>query len=338
MSRRPFLAFVLLLAVWGAAFVAGRALDARRTAPVQHERLVALRDDDTQLSVSALVVDPPGPEVFRYAFTKGAWRCVTALGAPAHGGEIGEVVLGLARAHGMPRAFAERELGTVGLMPDQATRVVLLRADGVEVLALDIGNAIEGRTFVRHVGETRVLEIDAAPRTHLDRPAGESLPPLLDRRVFAGTPLDTRLGVRRIFLDRPDGTSLELVPDETAVGEFAWKLFVNGEPAAAPPPAFRVAGWLAFLVRVPYQGFAPLEHAAALGLADPVRLTLIPPDTEPIVLELAATSERSLAPIVNRTSNLTLLVDRERLELFQPTEAMLTDTTLPNPWEAWLRP
>src|SRR5690606_3586999 len=136
----------------------------------------------------------------------------------------------------------------------------------------------------------------------------------------------------------PDGTSLELVPDEAAAGEFAWKLLVNGEPAAASPLPYRVAGWLAFLARVPYQGFAPLEHAAALGLGDPVRLTLIPPNAEPIVLELSATSERSLAPIVNRTNNLTLLVDRERLELFQPTEAMLTDTTIPNPWEVWLRP
>ncbi len=303
--------------------------------------LAPLYAGERPLQVSALVVDPPGPGEHRYAFSAGQWRCVSALSAPAHAGEIGELVLGLANAHGLERAFDATELEHAALDPLAAIRVTLLRSDGAELLALDVGAHLPGpgggRTFVRRVGEPHALEIDAAPRPLLERGAG-ALPPLLDLRVLAGTPLDPRRGVRRVFLDRPGGESLELVPDPAASGEFAWTLLVDGERSADAPLPFRVAAWLAFLVRVPYEGFAAPARAAELGLAEPTLLTLVPPDGEPIVLEVGAPADRPLAPIHNRTSDLLLLVRPEHRALFTPSAAMLTDPALPNPWEIWLRP
>lgn len=311
------------------------------SARIGEAHLVALHGGERPLQVSALVVDPPGPESFRYAFSGGQWRCVSALSAPAHAGEIGELVLGLANARGLERAFTAAELERAALDPLAAIRVTLLRSDGVELLSLDVGAHLPGpaggRAYVRRVGELRALEIDAAPRPLVDRGVG-SLPPLLDQRVLAGTPLDPRRGVRRVFLDQAAGGSLELVPDPSAPGEFAWTLLVDGAPSADPPLPFRVAGWLAFLVRVPYEGFAAPARAAELGLAEPTLLTLVPPDAPPIVLEVGAPTDRPLAPVLNRTSALLLLVRPEHRALFTPSAAMLTDPSLANPWESWLRP
>jgi hypothetical protein len=333
---------VLLAALLALSLALERLLAGRAPATPREERLLALRSTDEPLGIAALTVAFPGAAPFRYVRTGGVWRCSTALDAPAHAEEIAELATGLANAHGMPRPLAGAELARAALDPAAAIRVALFGSTGAELLVLDIGAPLPGpgpgRTFVRRPGDPYALEIDAAPRRLLERPQGSALPPLLDQRVLAGTPLDPRRGLRRLYLERPDGTSLELLADPASAPQPAWILLEDGEPSAAPALTLRVAAYLAFLSRVPYAGFTTQERAESMGLEGAARLTLEPQGAPAILLEISPPSTRPLLAVLNHTSRLTLLVTPAHGPLFTPAAALLNDPATPDPWESWLRP
>lgn len=295
---------------------------------------------DAQQVVGVGLDLPATGERFLYVRESGEWRCVNASGAIALDGALDGLVTDLTAATGMTREVADARLAAFGFTED-APGVTLFgadwrtREDRDELAEFALGSKLEGRrAYVRVEGRNAVHEIDRLPARRFDRPEGDRLPPMLDRRLLAGEWPDPMGGFTRAFLDFADGRSLELARVGDA-NTFAWELRTP-DAEALPVLPYRIAGWQSFVYRAPYAGFAAPSEAPRVGLENVwLRITLIEAQ-QSIVLEVAEPLTGRPLAVRNMKSGMLCLLAPEHAALLVPTDGDLLDRSRPNPWEAWL--
>lgn len=306
-----------------------------------------------ELEIAGVSVEYPALEQrFLYALSGGVWRCVDAHGALALGNRIEELTEGLGSAVGELRSEDPLRAGAYGLDPE---RRITLRLHGPrlgsdplqdELMRFDVGSALPGtgggRAWVRLGGTERVLEICYDPREWLERESASALPPLLDERLLAGEWPPRGGGLRRVFLDRSDGSSLQLESEVDQVAGLPpeewprrWQAS-EGEARSRCLP-FRIAGWQAFLYRAPYAGLSDPAVAERRGL-DEVRatLTLIQVDGDPITLEVGRPAPSGATFVRNQKTGQLCLLESEVAALLVPTLRQLCEPEGGNPWESYL--
>jgi hypothetical protein len=322
-------------------------------------RLVRLRDAarpgaTTVAGVS--VEDQRGSVLF--ARSRGVWRCLSAWGAPGDGERIEGLVRALLGAQGVVRAEAPRDGVDYGLSGPEALELILhgkqLLDDpaGDELLRVRVGAAsrVTGSGAVARSGSfacvapsPRVLELDLDPRAWLDTPA-PGLPPLLDARLAPGDFPGPGRRVERVFLDRADGTTLELVrrprearaPGEgvSAAETLDWEwLLLSGERQEVIPP-LRGEAWVTWAPRAPYVGLADPSGDEALGLDAPqARLTLVPDEGEPLELVVGRSTSDGAAWVDVPSVPLRAAVAPQTLAMLLPDADELAEDARRNRWD-----
>jgi len=269
----------------------------------------------------------------------GVWRCVTAFGAVANPRQITDLTAALLTSPAAWRGPTASEEASAAFGFDESTRVDFQKSDpDAGPLSFDLGSFVSspgGRSvFIRRAGLEGVWELDALPLRPLLRQQSQGFPPLLDQRLTAGCVLDPARGITRAFIDFHEASSLELRPKEVD-GELRWTL-MEGEQEHAVLP-YRFGGWLSFLQRAPYAGFTNPSAELDRGLDPPAaRVTLFPPEEAPIELVLGREVDGEVY-LENRTSGMLLLLRPDAAALIAPGVRALSDATIANPWEAWLR-
>ena len=342
------------LALLVASLAAARWATQRPTeeALVGYEQLIA-PERLVSLEVAGLSVEYPAlDQRFLYTLSGGVWRCVDAHGALALGHRIEELTRELGGAVGELRSTEAARAAAYGL--DDARRITL-RLHGPrlgtdpgqdELFRLDVGSALPGtgsrRSWVRVGGTERILEIPYDPRTWLERESPGALPPLLDERLLAGEWPARGGGLRRVFLDRLDGSSLQLESEVEEVAGLSreewprrWQASEGDARSRCLP--FRIAGWQAFLYRAAYSGLSDPAAAERRGL-DEVRatLTLIQVEGDPITLEVGRPAPSGATFVRNGKTGQLCLLEPEVAALLVPTLAQLCEVEGGNPWESYL--
>ena len=323
--------------------LAGLLLLERSQAPVAadaHEthRPLVTEAERESLELAGLALTKAG-ERHEYRKSGGVWRCVTAFGAVANPRQITDLTVALLTHPAALRAPLSTEDSVTAFGFDTATRVEFLRSDpDAGSLIFDLGSSVTspgGRSiFIRRAGLDGVWELDALPLRPLTRERSPGFPPLLDRRLTAGCTLDPARGITRAFIDFHASASLELRPRELD-GELRWSLADGTKEHMVLP--YRFAGWLSFLQRAPYAGFTNPQADADRGLEPPAaRVTLFPPEKAPIELVLGREVDGEVY-LQNRTSGMLLLLRPDTAGLIAPGVPALSDASIANPWEAWLR-
>ena len=340
------LSFLALLAL---ALAADRWLDraaaARRAADPAIERLVA-PDRLAGESVAAISIESPSGKLL-FGRKKGLWRCREALGAVCDEARVRALLASLAEARGVVRAVGGGAEGTYGLEAGKRVTVrfhgkkALEAPDGDVLLAYEVGRSFPdgpyGRAFVREVGSDRILEIDRDPARALAS-GRDAIPPLVDAHFLTGSLAGEFRGFREIRIEPREGEALRITrdPDAPAEAESAWILEHGGRRDAFP--GWRVGGYVGLWLRGSFEGFESPQRAAEIGLAPPAaRITLVPESGDPIELAVSAADPAHRARVWNRTTNVAGIVSDELQPLLAPRAELFTDTTRPNPWEAWLR-
>lgn len=354
-------ALVVLVLVCAALGLAIAILPAAVPAPTPE--LVRARDHlragDEPVAGLSLSFGAGAPPLV-YARARGQWRCLSVWNAPADGTRIEALLSGLLEARGAVRAqSAAAQWGLDGREALELRlhgRKLLDAEDGDVLLEARFGQAsrVAGiarahgvGSFARLGDDARVLELDFDPLPLIGGVSSEGLPPLLALRVAppgfpgAGGP------VERAFLERAEGT-LELVrsrrePQPLSEGmdpnlalDFAWELRGPDGPRAIPP--LRGEAFTTWAPRAPYDLLADPRMAAAQGLATPeLRLTLLPAQGEPLVLEIGPADALGRRWVLCPSTPLFARVPAEVAAMLTPDAAELSDSSRDNDWDAWLR-
>ena len=352
-----------VLALLGAALGLALALAPER-APAPRPELVRvvdhLRTRDEPVAGLSVAFGADAPPLL-FARSRGSWRCLSVWNAPADGERIEALLGALVDAHGVVRATADD--GTWGLDDEGALEVrlhgrkLLEAEDGDVLLAARFGlpSRLEGvsravgvGTFARLGDDPRVLELSLDPAARIGTATLEGLPPLLAMRVAppafpgAGGP------VERVFVERAEGGAFELARqsrepqpiepgmDPNLALEFAWDLITSEGPRAIPP--LRGEAFATWTPRAPYDLLADPRQFAEFGLERPdVRLTLVPTQGDPLVLELSAPDPLGRRWVLCRGTPQLARVPAEVAHMLTPDATELSDSSRPNAWDAWLR-
>jgi hypothetical protein len=308
-----------------------------KSAESAHRALLSPSEQaDLQLTGFALKV---AGQRFEYRRSQGVWRCVSAYGAVGDPRRITDLTRALLTRTAASRASTETAETLARFGFDEAAEVEFFR-DGEEEhsLLFSIGERVSSpngsSVFVRREGLDGIWELDSADIDVSITRKKAGLPPLMDRRITAGCELNPGRGILRAFIDFEGGVSLELRPQSDG-GQLDWTLSDGSAQSRVLP--YRLAGWLAFLQRAPYAGFGDPAELKDRGLTPPhARVTLFPPDTQAIELELG----REVAGdtyLLNKTSGMLLLLPKGWSELIAPNARAMTVADGENPWERWLR-
>lgn len=338
-----------LVALLALAFAAERALDrgaaARRAADPGIERLVA-EDRLAGERVAAISIEKASGTLL-YGRKQGLWRCREAFGAVCDESQVLALLASLADARGVERATGVAAEAAYGLAPAERVTVrfhgpkALEAPDGDVLLAFEIGRSFRegpnGRAFVREVGSDRILEIDRDPARALAS-GGGSIPPLVDAQFLAGSLAGEFRGFREIRIEPREGETLRITRDPSAPAEATSDWILERGTRRDSFPGWRVGGYFGLWLRGRFDAFESPLHPTELGLAPPAAvITLVPETGEPIELAVSAVDLAHRARVWNRRTNVVGIVPAEIQELLAPRAELFTDTTRPNPWEAWLR-
>lgn len=344
---------LLLLALLALALTADRGLDraesARRAADPPIERLVAMNRLAGE-RVAAISIES-GSGGLLYGRKQGLWRCREAFGAVCDEAQVRALLGSLTDARGVERAAGTGAEAVYGLSATERVTVrfhgpkALEAPDADVLLAFEVGRTFpegpHGRAFVREVGSDRILEIDRDPARALARER-ESIPPLVDARFLAGSLAGEFRGFREIRIeplgDARGGETMRITRDPAAqVDADAQWILERGERREGFP-GWRVGGYVGLWLRGSFESFESPLRPAEIGLDPPAaRIVLVPEAGDPIELAVSAADSRGRARVFNRTTNVAGNVPAELQPLLAPRAELFTDTTRPNPWEAWLR-
>ncbi|MCE9593500.1 MAG: hypothetical protein K8S98_04840 [Planctomycetes bacterium] len=341
----------LLLALAAALFfVFERSLRSRETPqPTLVERLLP-EERAKELVVAALSIEQPGASARRIVARKaGLWRALDATNAVCDSRVIEPLVQSILEARVLTRASDEADIAAFGLARTPLWRIELCGAKvladpGRDVLlALDVGRSLPPHaTLVRRSGETKVLELDFDLARLLDETFARGPVPFEDARLVAGPFPGPGRTIDRVFVDRDDGTGLELVrqlaTDASSASEAAWTWQLSVDGFAKPCPAPRAEAFLAFLTSVPTAGALARRSANELGFEKPtVRLTILGSGGDAMVLELVLRRDENEAYGFNRTLDTLARMDPVLAELLAPSAASFLELDRPNLWDSWLR-
>lgn len=319
----------------------------------------SLRTRDEPVAGLSLAFGPAAPSL-TYVRARGQWRCLAVWNAPADGTRIERLLSELIDARAVVRAQSAD--ATWGLDAQDALdlrlhgRKLLEDPAGDVLLSARFGHQsrIEGTTgflgvgsFARLGDDPRVLELAFDPERHIEGFSGEGLPPLLALRVAPPAFPGAGAPVERVFLERAEGT-LELVRsartpqvvepgmDPNLALEFAWDLLGPQGPRAIPP--LRGEAFATWAPRAPYDLLADPREGAAHGLEPPeLRLTLVPAQGEPLVLEIGAADVLGRRWVLCPGTPQLARVSAETATMLMPDAAELSENSRPNAWDAWLR-
>lgn len=340
------LALVALLAL---AFTAERGLDragaARRAADPRIERLVAA-DRLAGERVAAISIEK-GSGTLLYGRKQGLWRCREAFGAVCDEAQVRALLASFADARGVERAAGAGTEAAYGLAAAERTTMrfhgpkALEASDGDVLLAFEVGRSFpegpNGRAFIREVGSDRILEIDRDPARTLAG-GGGSIPPLVDAHFLAGSLAGEFRGFREIRVEPRGGEALRITRDPNAPADASSDWILERGTRREAFPGWRVGGYFGLWLRGRFDAFESPLRPTELGLAPPAAVvTLVPESGEPIELAVSAVDFAHRARVWNRRTNVVGVVSAEIQELLAPRAELFTDTTRPNPWEAWLR-
>ncbi|MFN0009138.1 MAG: hypothetical protein ACKVXR_14640 [Planctomycetota bacterium] len=340
------LALVALLAL---AFAAERGLDraaaARRAADPPIVRLVA-SDRLAGERVAAISIEQ-GSGTLLYGRKQGLWRCREAFGAVCDEAQVLALLASLKDARGVERAAGVAAEAAYGLAESERTTVrfhgpkALEDPDGDVLLAFEVGRSFaegpNGRAFVREAGSDRILEIDRDPARPLAGGDG-SIPPLVDAQFLAGSLTGEFRGFREIRIEPRGEEAMVITRDPDAPAEASSDWILERGTRRDPFPGWRVGGYVGLWLRGRFDAFESPLRPMDNGLAPPAAVvTLVPETGEPIELALSAVDLGNRARVWNRRTNVVGVVQSEIQELLAPRAELFTDTTRPNPWEAWLR-
>jgi hypothetical protein len=359
------IARALLLAALLAALVAWDAALARRAA---HERTETTHDVGRliseerlkELDVAAIRLEwSDGRPAVTYARVPGSWRCVEAFAAPADAQAVEGLIGAITEAEGYVQSDDPGQAAAYGIGTRETVRFqicgpnVLTDRAGHDVQwSVDIGRSLPGGdgAFLRPAGTAEIWAVDQDPRAALEQGAAPGLPPLLDPTLLTKTWLAGAGGITHIFIDRADGSALELAtrPKELSEDElrqgaipYEWVLDPSGE--AVIVPAGRAMAYAYYLQAAGYRALLDPRRAEELGRAGPRdKLTLFPgggdgtTPVEPLELHILAPVPGGGVPVANSIANTLLEVDPALAPLLLPTREELLDETAPNRWEAEL--
>jgi len=337
---------VLLLAI---AFAAERGLDraaaARRAGDPPIERLVAAERFAGE-RVAAISIERASGMLL-YGRKQGLWRCREAFGAVCDEAQVRALLASLKDARGVERAAGVATEATYGFAAADRITVrfhgpkALEHPDGDVLFAFDVGRSFpdgpNGRSFVREAGSDRILEIDHDPVRALASDGG-AIPPLVDAQFLAGSLEGEFRGFREIRIEPRGGEALRITRDPGAPLEASSDWILERGARRDAFPGWRVGGYVGLWLRGRFEAFESPLRPTDLGLAPPAAsVTLVPETGDPIELAMSAPDLARRARVWNRKTNVVGVVSAEIQQLLAPPAELFTDTTRPNPWEAWLR-
>jgi len=306
-------------------------------AETKHRPLVS-PEERAELKLTGFSLTNAG-ERFEYRRSEGVWRCVSTFGAVGDPRLITDLTHALLTRTAAWRAPSSAPQSMSAFELDAPLKVEFFREEGagpplIFHLGARVNSAFGASLFVIREGVEGIWELDSADLDAWLSHKDSGLPPLLDQRLTAGCPLDPSRGVARAFIDFEAGASLELRA-ESSEDEVRWILSDGSGRLEVLP--YRLAGWLAFLQRAPYVGFANPQTAPERGLTPPAaRVTLFPRGAPAIELILGRELQGKRY-LLNKTSGMLLLLPQGWSELVAPTTRTLTVAEGENPWENWLR-
>jgi hypothetical protein len=282
-----------------------------------------------------------GPDSsWRYARSKGQWRCLDAHGAFAEESAVQELLGATLETRGLPVPFSV-SADPVWTLELQGSKL-LEREDRHVLVAVEILRRFEDVPSAHALARVanapeRVLDIDT-DLSQLAPSAGPGLPPLLDARLGAGCFDPSFRYFVRYFFDYADGPSFEVRSSARAEdpARLDWMLAEDGRET--PAIEWRAGGYGGIWIRAKALAFASRQRLAQLGLESPFLTMVAQPDAGPaLVIRAARPSSSRECWIYNETSGLLMQVDPALMEQILAKAAMFTDASRPNPFERWLR-
>ncbi len=356
-------AVALLLAglVWWEHALSTGARDERDERTKDIGRLLA-EEELREMPIAAVRLEWGDGSKVLYARGAGAWRCVLAgFTAPVDMAALNSLLDKITRAEGRMQSDDPAQAANYGISTRDTIRVSFCGKDALsdptgDVLwSVDVGKPLpdgEG-CFVRTQSSSEVWAIDTNPHAELGNRPIPHLPPLIDATVVSKDWMQAARGFDRVFVDRADGTSLEIRrrPKEVSEEEMRRGVlpyeFVLDPDSADPVVADSglAVGYLVFLQKVTFKNLLDPRTAGQLGVDRwDARVTLAPssqPGVEaipPLELRILKPLPGGGVPVVNPYTNSLLEVDPTTIELFLPTREGLLNPAGGNPYEAWLQP
>lgn len=324
--------------------------------------------EDGELSqVAALTVERidgrGGREPYRFARSRGVWRCLTHFGLVADEAQIYALINGVLEARGAVRAVdldaGDSDLDAYGLGPDGSVRItlhgrdILKREDEDVLFAFEVGRPLaRGGSFARVDDGSRVIELDrdlAAGLRFTSRPVtGLATPPLADLHVIPNAWPGFQSGIDRVFVDRADGTGFELrrevldgPPDPMQPGGGAPSKWVivdaeTDEPEDAHPVL--AMGFELFLARAEFAAPIDPRTVSESDLTRPdAILTIQPVEGEAVQVRFLREGLTGERVVIDGFSQTAVQVDRQIVDLLLPDIEQLVDPSRGNPWDPYLR-
>lgn len=345
------------------------ARNARRLDAIEVRPLVApgetewLDGEGVPNPVAAIGVQTGRGKGFTFARSGGLWRCLEYYGAVASESRLIGLMESLGNASRLVAA-EEGDVAAYGLGAAERT-VLTLHGPGLlsdedrdVLVSIELGASIQGASgcYARVSGSNRILEVDTDLARLLEDPPPlegaprplprEEVPPLLDLRLVPTAWPGTRLPLRRVTVERDDGTgfAMELVD----AGEFG----PNGEP---PVPRYRIREEGEFgtgtdshpVLGTGYTLF--LFRASAIEVVDPrtidpaaarsplATVTLEVDEGPPLVLRILSGGFGAEPIVVDDYSQSAVRVWSRITDLLAPEAVQLIEPSLGNPWDGFLR-
>ncbi|MEM7306495.1 MAG: hypothetical protein AAF682_07490 [Planctomycetota bacterium] len=358
------IARVIVVAALFAALVAwdrSLASDAEATRQARTEDVgrVLSQEELDSLEIAAIRLEwGDGRPATTYARAGGIWRCLEVFQAPADVRALEGLIGAITQAEGRVQSDDPGQTQRYGIGVRETVRFslcdrnVLANPSASVLWSADVGFATAdgGGSYLRPGGSAEIWAVDRNPRPALESHI-PNLPPLLDESVLTQSWLQAARGFDRIFLDRADGTSLDMrtrpreVSDEErrqGVPPYEWVLDPEGE--ALPLPIGRAMSYVFFLQRASYVAILDPRKAGELGLQQPHDvITLIPPASpdgqaaQPLTLHVLPRMSGGGVPLANPFVDTLYELDAETASLMLPARELLMDTGQENPWDAKLK-
>jgi len=308
------------------------------------------------LDVAALRLEwSDGRPPVTYAPVGGSWRCLEAFGAPADEQALESLMGAVTRAEGYVQSDDPGQAAAYGIGTRETVRFMICGRNVLKDAAghdaqwsVDVGRSRPGGdgVFLRPLGTTEIWAVDQDPRGAIDGQVAPGLPPLLDPSLVTKSWQASSRGFARIFVDRADGSSVELATrprelseEEQRQGALPYEWIIDPAGEALVPPQGRAMAYAYYLQAAGYRSVLDPRRAQELGLGAPHdKLTLFPaePDAKPLELHVLPPAPGGGVPVVNPLSNTVYEIDPAKAPLLLPGKAELMDAGEQNPWEAEL--
>ena len=345
-------ALLALLVLWDRS-LAREASDERRDRADEIGRILPQSEFEA-LEVAAIRLEwGDGQRALYGPDSNRVWR-VAGINVPVDVQALESLLGAVTSAEGRVQSEDGDQAATYGIGTGDSVRFSICNAQvlrdpqGSVEWSCDLGRALpdgEG-SFLRPAGSSAIWAVDKNPRAILERGRIEGLPPMVDPTLATLHWLQRARGYNHLFVDRADGSSVELkarpreVTEEEmrqGVPNHEWVLDPEGEALVAP--LRRSMAFAFFLQRAGYTSVLDPSRAQEYGLGGPHhKVTLFPatPGVEALELRVFPEIGGLGVPVVNSVVGVIYAVDPEVAALLVPDRDTLMDAAAANPWDEFL--